>query len=399
MKSPAKNSGKTAAMWILAGTLAALTLLFGAVRWNAIPDANSARVSVRSALGTHPTEPANAMGFERALARRKFNFPADHGPHPRYRHEWWYFTGNLRADNGARMGYQLTFFRVGLKPPKLSGLSGESLSDNIESDWRTDAVFMAHLAVTDIDGKRFIESERFSRVALGLAGAEASPFRVWLDDWQAVGNSQDTFELKLQAQTDRVNLALELLPGKPIVLQGDQGLSPKSAAPGNASYYYSMPRMPTIGTISIDGARYQLAGNSWLDREWGTSALGPDQAGWDWFALQLDDGTELMFYQLRDLDGNPGEMSAGTLIGTDGNATPLRADSLVIEVAKRWKSSQSGVVYPAGWRIHAPDYQLDLTVTPLLDDQELNLTVRYWEGAVKVEGSAAGVGYVELAGY
>lgn len=350
---------------------------------------DNARISVRSALGNAPSNEPAAREFERAINTRPFNFPADHGPHPSFRHEWWYFTGNLQSPDNDVFGYQLTFFRIGLRPP----------SDHSGSPWRTDAVFMAHLAVSDVARERFIESERFSRAALGMAGAEAEPFGVWLDNWRVGSTSAQPFPLQLSAQTERITLTLNLEAGKPIVLQGDKGLSRKSAEPGNASYYYSLPRMPTSGEISIDATDYPLTGNSWLDREWGTSALAPDQAGWDWFALQLDDDRELMFYQLRHIDGSAGELSAGTLIGKDGTAISLDSTDVLVTVKDRWQSPESNIIYPAAWHLHAPVHNLDLNVIPVMNDQELNLTVRYWEGAVRVEGSMSGVGYVELAGY
>jgi predicted secreted hydrolase len=177
----------------------------------------------------------------------------------------------------------------------------------------------------------------------------------------------------------------------------------RSAEPGNASYYYSLTRIDTRGTITIDGERVEVAGSSWLDREWSTSALGEDQAGWDWFALQLDDGRDLMFYRLRDRDGGTDPYSRGVLVDPQGNASPVVRDDLGIEVLQTWESPRGGR-YPARWRLRSAKAAIDLEVTPLLDDQELDVSIRYWEGAVRVQGRSQGrevkgKGYVELTGY
>ena len=185
---------------------------------------------------------------------------------------------------------------------------------------------MGHFALTDVADNRHYHFERFSRGALGLAGAQATPFRVWLEDWALTGAEADLFPLRLRAREGDIALDLTLDAGKPVVLQGDRGLSQKSAEAGNASYYYSHTRMPTQGTVSIGGRNFTVSGASWLDREWSTSALGPDQSGWDWFALQLDDGRELMFYRLRRKDGGMDSFSTGTLVEADGQTRRLRSE-------------------------------------------------------------------------
>ncbi len=344
--------------------------------------------SVARALG----QDASLAGFERATAPRAFRFPDDHGPHPGYRTEWWYYTGNLRDGDGRRYGYQLTFFRVGLAPAPASG----------RSSFRADALWMAHFALTDVAGDRFLAQERFARGAAGLAGAQAVPYAVWLEGWRA--ETAGDGRTRLVARAGEVALDLVLAPAKPPVLQGEAGLSRKSAEHGNASYYYSMPRLATTGTLVVGGAPVGVTGTSWLDREWSTSALAPDQIGWDWFALQLDDGRELMLYRLRRRDGSSDPASAGMLVGVDGTGRALVATDARIAVLGEWTSPVSGVRYPSGWAIDLPSAGLRLRVTPVRRDQELRLTVHYWEGAVDVAGTAAGlpmggVGYVELAGY
>lgn len=199
-------------------------------------------------------------------------------------------------------------------------------------------------------------------------------------------------------------LDLSLGEGKPPVLQGEGGLSRKGPEPGNASYYYSLTRMPTTGSLQVGGERYRVSGDSWMDREWSTSALGPDEVGWDWFALQLSDGRELMLYRIRRRDGRISPYSAGTLVERDGRARPLAAGDALVEVLDTWASPRDGARYPAHWRVRVPAAALDVVVRPIVADQELNLAVRYWEGAVDVNGTAGGApvggrGYVELTGY
>ncbi|WP_305044702.1 lipocalin-like domain-containing protein [Geoalkalibacter sp.] len=345
------------------------------------------RLSLADTLGAAEDE-----GYARALAPRPFVFPDDHGPHPEFKTEWWYFTGNLKDEAGRRFGYQLTFFRIALSPSPVPRASA----------WGADQLYMGHFALSDLDGGRFFAEERFSRAALELAGAQAAPFRVWLEDWQASGPAQ-TFPLRLQAAGAEVALDLRLDEGKPLVLQGEAGLSRKSAAVGNASYYYSFTRLPTSGRLRIGAQGFTVRGDSWLDREWSTSALAPDQQGWDWFALQLDDGRELMFYQLRLKNGGRDPASKGILVEADGQSRLLRDEEVELEVLEHWRSPRGGI-YPARWRLRVPREDLDLRVTPLLADQELAVSIRYWEGAVGVTGSRAGRplsgrGYVELTGY
>ena len=333
-------------------------------------------------------------GFEKALEPREFVFPDDHGPHPGFRNEWWYVTGNLDGDGGRRFGFELTIFRFALTP---------SLPAT-ESEWRSNQVYIAHFAVTDADRERFFAAERFSRGALGLAGAKALPFRVWIEDWEIAAEETGAPERwRLRASDPGFSVDLELSSAKPPVLNGDAGLSQKSAEPGNASYYYSMTRWLTDGSLQLGDDTFRVTGLSWLDREWSTSALGADQLGWDWFALQLSDGSDLMFYNLRKLDGSQDAQSAGTWIDTDGRSLHLGRDDVEITVKDTWESPQGGV-YPSAWTLRAPGQGLDLRIRPVMADQELFTTVRYWEGAVDVEGErdgrpVTGRGYVELTGY
>ena len=257
---------------------------------------------------------------------------------------------------------------------------------------------MGHFALTDVDRSEHHAFERFSRAAPGLAGglagARATPFKVWLEDWSLTGDADGPFPLRLRAADGDIAIDLTLTPLKPLVLQGDQGLSRKSAEPGNASYYYSVTRLATHGSVTTPHGTFTTTGHSWLDREWSTSALGPEQTGWDWFALQLDDGRDLMFYRLRRRDGSSDAGhdygSSGVLVAADGSTRRLANAEVELTPVGTWISPISGDHYPASWRLRVPSARLDLRITPLIQDQEMRLSVHYWEGAVAVTGSASG---------
>jgi predicted secreted hydrolase len=350
---------------------------------DAQPPQTAATMRVDEAMGGTPDP-----GFARAIEPRDFRFPQDHGAHPDFATEWWYLTGNLSSDQGHRFGYQLTLFRVGLRP-------GEAAKD---SDWRSNQVYMGHLAISDITGARHYSAERFARAAAGLAGARTEPFEVWLGPWKLHSNGE-LFPLIMQAQQEDFGLSLQVEAGdKPMVLQGERGLSRKSATPGNASYYYSFTRLPTSGEVRIGQAKFEVRGDSWLDREWSSSALDKDQSGWDWFALQLDDGRELMFYQLRTREGAMHAYSRGILVEKDGSVQKLVPGRVELMPLRYWQA-EDGTEYPIDWRLLVADHQLDLEVKAGLDDQLMDHSVHYWEGAVDVSGSHRGQGYLELSGY
>lgn len=339
-------------------------------------------------------------GYARALEPRDFAFPADHGPHPEYRNEWWYVTGNLDAVGGERFGFELTLFRFALAPATRPALVADE-----PSDWRSRQVYVGHFAVTDVRGRRFLAEESFARGALGLAGATADPFRVWLEDWflKAFPSNEAGDKWLLHADSGEAALTVTLEPLKPPVLHGEAGLSRKSSEPGNASYYYSMTRIATDGTLRIGSEVYDVSGLSWLDREWGSSALADEQAGWDWFALQFADGSELMYYRLRRRDGGADPMSAGTFVPAEGESVHLAYGDVTLEVRDHWDSPRGGR-YPSAWTLAVPQLGLTVEVQPVLAAQELDTSVRYWEGAVNVTGrrgteALAGRGYVELTGY
>lgn len=334
---------------------------------------------------------ADTTGYALALAPRPFRFPEDHGPHPDYRTEWWYVTGNVTDASGRPFGFELTLFRIALTPPDTASAD--------TSGWHTRQLYMGHFGLTDPQAGRFHAFERFSRGSAGLAGAQAQPFRAWLEDWELAETVDGLPAMRLRAAQDGVSVDLTLVPEKPVVLQGDRGLSQKGSGAGNASYYYSLTRLRAEGRVTVPGAEANVSGTAWMDREWSTSALDEGQVGWDWFALQLDDGRDLMYYHLRERDGTPSRFSSGVLVDHDGRTTKLRPDDVRLTVTEHWTSPHSGARYPAGWTLEVPAHNVRLRIAPRLNDQELNVSVRYWEGAVTLSGSAGGVGYVEMTGY
>lgn len=326
--------------------------------------------------------------FLKAYEVIPFNFPQDHGPHPDFRAEWWYYTGNLADSEGNRYGYQFTIFRRGIVPGR----------PQRRSEWATHQIYFAHLTVTDVTGQSFEYHERFSRAGADLAGAQSEPvYRVWIDDWSAREIAPG--QVRLQAGDGHIGLDLILEQAKPPALQGDRGLSAKSAEPGNASYYYSLTNNPTRGTVTTPRGTFAVTGNSWVDREWSTTDLGENAVGWDWFSLQLDDDREIMFFHIRLEDGGVEPVSGGKVIYPDGSTRTLALDDVQISPTGTWTSPKSGATYPAGWEFTVPDEGLVLKITPLVNDQELQVSFTYWEGAVKIEGTRRGYGYVELTGY
>lgn len=339
-------------------------------------------------------EETSAPAFARVTTVRPFRLPADHGPHFEFQTEWWYFTGNLADAGGRHFGYQLTFFRRGLSPgppPVGPGLA-------------TNQIYFGHFAVTDSAAGRHVFAERWSRGAGGLAGARAEPLTLWLEDWRAEGRSGEGSALSLTARDGPSGVDLELLTTKPLVAHGDRGLSPKGDESGNASYYVGYTRLGSRGRITTSAGTFEVAGTGWFDHEWSTSALGPGALGWDWFSLQTSDERELMFFQIRREDGSLEAASGGTLVEPDGRTRRLDTRAVRVEVEDRWTSPETGAVYPSRWVVRVPSADLELRVAPWLPDQEMRTSFTYWEGAVRIEGTSAGLrvegnGYVELTGY
>jgi len=335
--------------------------------------------------------------FARAFEPVEFIFPADHGPHDDYATEWWYYTGNLTGDDGGEYGYQLTFFRSALRPGQ----------PDRPSDLAATQLYMAHFAVTSGPAKEHRSFDRFSRGAGGLAGAAGDPlYAVWLEDWRAEQSGPTSY--RLTAQTDGpaglVAIDLTLTESRAPLLHGDRGLSQKGPEAGNASYYYSLVQMESQGSVTFDGVTTAVRGLSWMDHEFGTSALSGDAVGWDWFAATLDNGAVLMFAQVRSASGQPQDIFEGTLSFADGRQVVIYPEDFILTPTGAWTSPTTGIQYPSGWQVSFPAYAIDLTIEPIIPDQEMTLTFTYYEGATTIRGTMEGAavsgrGYVELTGY
>lgn len=351
---------------------------------------------------------AAASVFRLALPGYKFEFPRAHGSHPAYSTEWWYYTGHLRARDGRRFGYQLTWFRTALSP-----------AIRRASRWATRDVFFAHCALTDENGRRFFFSDRIARGNLGLAGAQSdvpAP-RVWIGPWELHfgGARGERQSLRARAQSDEratqgQSFAFDLTQQalKVPVIQGENGVSQKAAGRGRASHYYSFTRLQTRGTLTLNGEKLSVEGQSWFDHEFGSNQLSADQVGWDWFSLQLSDGRELMLYRLRLKNGRIEPFSSGTLVERNGATRHLKLADFRLTPTGR-NQTGSGAQYPARWKVELPRQKIALEVTPVLPDQELRpqrsgAGLAYWEGSVRASGTQngsalSGVGYLEMTGY
>lgn len=369
----------------------------GLFLWRQPAAPTTAQASLLPLLTAEDSASDGTSPFARATIPNDIEFPRDFGPHPEYQTEWWYYTGNLEGEDGRLFGYQFTIFRRALSPPMMD--NGLPLT---ESAWRSNQVYLAHFALSDIANNAFYPHERFSRAGAELAGAQAAPYRVWLEDW--VIEEIAPGQVRLLAQAEDVGLDIVLMQTLPPILHGDGGLSPKGPEPGNASYYYSQVRQQSAGTVRVGSEVIPVTGLSWKDHEYSTSALSLGAIGWDWFSLQLDNGAALMFFQIRREDGTLEPFSSGTFIAADGSITYLDRAAWELTVTDAWTSPTSGAEYPAGWRIQVAELELELEGRPLMPNQELNVSTVYWEGAVEFNGALAGArvrarGYIEMTGY
>lgn len=355
----------------------------------------------------------DAEGYARAFGPRAIVFPQDHGAHPAYQTEWWYYTGNLVArdaggdDPGGdrrRFGFQLTVFRNALDPAP----------DAPDSAWGSGQAYLAHFALTDVQANTLHAAERLSRGDAGLAGAQAAPMRIWVETWEitevADGANMAGASLgprvRLRAADGDVSIDLVLTPRKAPVLHGDAGYSRKGPEPGNASFYYSLTRQRAEGVVTTAEGAFDVEGEAWMDHEWSTSALSEGQTGWDWLSLQLDDGREVMAFHIREADGGVAPASSGSVISPDGTVRHLDRDDFGLTPSGEWTSPRTRGRYPSAWRLDVPAEGLQLEVTPLIPDQELDLGIRYFEGAVRASGLDTrtgalieGYGYLEMTGY
>ena len=363
----------------------------------------AALLVVLALWGTAASAADEAGGYLQVTGPCGLEFPRDHSPHPGFRTEWWYYTGNLVTETGRRFGFQLTFFRHQLTP---FGASAEW--PNPHSAWRTRQVYLAHAAVADISGKRHLQSEQASREALGMAGwvQDGDEMKVFVRDWSAVILPE---RQRLEVSADGFAFQLELTPAKEPVRHGIDGYSRKGATAERASCYYSMTRLETTGTVTLANQQpISVTGVSWMDHEFSTAPLEPGTVGWDWFSIQLADRSEFMIYLLRREDGSLDPASSGTYVDPLGVPRHLERGRFEVDVLDSWRSKRSGAVYPSVWRVKIPLAGIDVVVSSNLPDQEMrpaDLTgITYWEGSVAAKGTKGaaateGQGYVELTGY
>jgi len=327
--------------------------------------------------------------------KQELSFPRDHGSHDDARVEWWYVTGQLDTGSGRRLGYQLTFFRTGIADePRSARASAFAARD----------LFFAHFARTDVRAGTFRYAERAHRTGVGAAFAREDRLFVVNEDWrlEEVGG-----RLVLFASDGGEEISLVLTPEKPPVVHGAGGLSRRGPERDAVSRYVSLTRLRSEGWWTAGGRSEAVTGLSWFDHEWGPGSIGRDTAGWDWFALQLLDGRELMLSRMREKAGGVSPFSSGTLVTRDGKAQSLSSQDFVIEETAHWTSPASGARYPSRWRVHVSRASLDVEVVPVLAGQELvtdkSTRVTYWEGACDVTppgaGTPIGRAYVELTGY
>ncbi len=333
---------------------------------------------------------ASPQEFVPALAGYHYEFPRDHFDHPDYQTEWWYYTGNLRATNGHRFGFELTFFREG-------ATRGASTSP-----WALHNIYMAHLALSDVSGHHYYATERLNRAGPGIAGVDASAKTVWNGNWQTMIAPSVH---QLRGIGGNFSLDLRIAPRKGPVIQGNNGVSQKSV--DEASHYVSFTRMAAAGTISLKGEAFTVEGDAWMDHEFFTNAASSAEVGWDWLSIQLDNDTELMLYRLRHKDGNVDPFSSGSYIDREGKVLHLDlSDYAMTPVATLWKSATTAASYPLAWKVTIPKLQLELEVTTPLENQEFvsRFGPSYWEGAIDIHGHRGmslinGSGYLEMTGY
>ncbi|MEZ8930210.1 MULTISPECIES: lipocalin-like domain-containing protein [unclassified Vibrio] len=326
--------------------------------------------------------------FTSVLKCVEITFPADHQAHPDFRHEWWYLTANLIDGDGNTLGVQWTQFRFAAAPQE----SGNSTK---KTTWQSQQIYMAHSAVTTED--KHYADEKWSRNQAELAGVSASPFRVYLDDWQWTSTTDDLFPATLVANSGQFGYSLKLTNNAPYQKQGEQGYSTKSSDGKVASYYYSQPFIDVSGEVTIDGVTHQVSGKGWIDREWSSQFLLDSQQGWDWFALRLSDETSLVVFQLRNSTSGEASYANARLMQQDGSGIAISQQEITLTAVKQ--TEIDGRDYPTEWQISIPTQQIELTVSALNPEAKMPLSVPYWEGPIVIEGTHSGTGYMELTGY
>lgn len=356
-------------------------------------DPQSQQQSMGLLLSENKAEAGNQK-FSPVIKGVELTFPADHQDHPNFRHEWWYFTANLTNENGEPLGMQWTQFRFAAAPETRENIDCKNKKAT-KTPWQSQQIYMAHSAVTT-KNKHYAD-EKWSRGQSKLAGVSASPFRVYLDDWQWVSSTDNLFPATLNAHSTQFGYSLTLTSTAPYQKQGEQGYSVKSADGQVASYYYSQPFIDVSGQITMDGKTQKVTGEGWIDREWSSQFLLDSQQGWDWFALRLDDETRLVLFQLRDSKTGEASYSSARLMQRDGTGTAISQSDIRLSAIKQ--TQIKGHNYPTMWQISIPTQKIELTISALNPKAKMPLSVPYWEGPVTIDGSHSGTGYMELTGY
>ena len=349
----------------------------------------SAVVAAQDTLGNMR---GNGAGYAQVLPGQSLIFPRDHAAHPDFRIEWWYLTANLTDARGRLWGVQWTLFRQALSP------------ESSPAGWQSNQMWMAHAAITTPEGH--FHAQRFARGGIGQAGVnqieQDGYFNAWVDDWAWRSSGADLFPAVLRFSVGKREISLSLESTGPLVLNGVDGYSQKSAQ-GQASYYYSQPHIRVFGSVSVAGKKQNLQGQGWLDREWSSQALADDQPGWDWFSLHLDDGHKLMVYQVRQAAG--GHWLSGSWVDPEGVVKPLKQSDIeltILRVGSLHTGDSETRELPMEWQVALPLLQRQWRIKPLYDAQWMGGNYPYWEGVVRVadeQGEDAGVGYMELTGY
>lgn len=342
-------------------------------------------------LGLHPF----AAQYRTALPGYRYEFPRDYFNHPEFQTEWWYYTGNLKSSDGRRFGFELTFFRQALDRDTTKA-----------TKWDISDLYLTHLALSDLDGGHFYHTERINRSGPGIAGINATQSRIWNGNWQIQWSGDDQI---LQAIDSQFELRFTLHSEKPPVIHGENGVSQKAEGPGHASHYISLTRLTTTGSLELAGKPFRITGSTWMDHEFFTQQLAPDQTGWDWLSLQLDNDTELMLFRIRRNDGSIDSFSSGTYIDAQGKTTHLKSTDFSLQPSgETWLSPATHALYPIQWNISIPKLNITLEARTLLRSQELvgktKITPSYWEGAIFLKGQISGKtlggsGYLEMTGY
>ena len=356
-----------------------------------------------------------ALLFACRLSAAELSFPRDHGPHPQARIESWYFNGHLAADSGRSFAFHLAFFRIGVGPEDQSAVRPKG------SAWTFDEIYRAELGITDLETGQFKSFEHLSRAALGLAGSSTTPVRVWVNDWfmEVTADDGPGPRFRVHAKwADEAGISLKMEATKP-VLVSDRRQSFSAGASRGRTEGYALTRMTAAGELAFGVEPIKVNGNAWLDRLWREISFDQleaslervNQGGFlssgqivvNRFALQLNDGRELLLFQLRRRDGSGTPVTSGALVDTDGSSRVLDRDALALDEEAYW-TSDLGTRYPVSWRIDAPAEGIALKLKARGPDQEVRQSVRYWSGALEIIGEINGLaisgrGHAALAGY